>query len=83
MIKPPRLPNPGCSLEARYTKIQMRSHALKAMALEREECAKLVDLVYKQYEARAKATDKVTPEQLMLAKLICENLAARIQGRGK
>ena len=39
-MKLPRLPAAGNILEARYTKEQMREYALKAMAQEREACAK-------------------------------------------
>ena len=39
-MKLPRLPAAGNILETRYTKEQMREYALKAMAQEREACAK-------------------------------------------
>ncbi len=43
MTKLPKLPNPGSVLEAKYTKDQMRQYAAKAMAEEREACAKVCD----------------------------------------
>lgn len=42
-MKLPRLPNPGNLLEAKYTKEQMHAYAMKAVAQEREECAKVCD----------------------------------------
>ncbi len=40
MTKLPKLPNPGSVLQAKYTAEQMREYARKAVAEEREACAK-------------------------------------------
>lgn len=42
-MKLPRLPAAKSVLDAKYTKEQMIEYALKAMAQEREECAKVCE----------------------------------------
>jgi len=43
-MKLPRLPAAKSVLDAKYTKEQMIEYALKAMAQEREECAKVCEV---------------------------------------
>jgi hypothetical protein len=68
-MKLPRLPNPGNLLEAKYTKEQMHAYALKAMAQEREECAK---------ECQDRSQD--APDAHAVEAILC---AATIRARGR
>ncbi len=59
MTKLPKLPNPGSVLEAKYTKDQMRQYAAKAMAEEREACAKVCDSMPYRAASASKAADAI------------------------